>query len=750
MKKIFIKFFLLFVIIINPSYAEEIKEIKIIGNKRIANETILVLGNISAENKFESTTINNTLKNLYDTNFFKDINISFSNSLLTIELVEYPIIEKINVNGIKKKSLVEIILDSMTLKDRMSFIEFEFNKDINLIKNILKTNGYYFSDVKATKVENNEFNSVVLNLDVELGEKAKIKDIVFIGDKKFKDKRLLELIASEEYKFWKFITKKVYLNKELVDLDKRLLENFYKNNGYYNVKILNSFAELDGEGGSFKLTFNIAAGKKYYFNNFDLILPEDYDKKDFEDINKIFNSLKNEQYSLDNINLILNEIDEIASLKLYEFIKIDVEESVIDNDKINYNFLVKDSEKFYVEKINIYGNFNTIEEVIRNKLIVDEGDPFNEILFNKSVNQINSMGIFKTVKTQVQDGNSPNTKILNLTVEEQPTGEVSLGAGVGTDGGVLGGGLTEKNFLGKGINLDSDFQISDDGIKGSLTYSKPNFNYTDNTLFTSIKSTTQDSLSNYGYKITTAGLSVGTSFEQYNGLFFSPELDFTQEDLTTNSTATNSLKKQEGAYSDFYFNYGLSYDTRNNVFNPTDGSIFFFNQEVPLIATGNEIKNTIRISKYKPLNDSKDLIGKASFYFSAINSIDGSDVRISKRSKVPYSRLRGFEKGKIGPVDNGDYVGGNYAAAINFSTTLPGILSTLENLDFSYFVDIANVWGVDYDNNVNDSNMIRSSTGVSLDFISPIGPLSFSWTLPITKKSSDKTETFRFNLGTTF
>ena len=750
MKKIFIKFFLLFVIIINPSYAEEIKEIKIIGNKRIANETILVLGNISAENKFESTTINNTLKNLYDTNFFKDINISFSNSLLTIELVEYPIIEKINVNGIKKKSLVEIILDSMTLKDRMSFIEFEFNKDINLIKNILKTNGYYFSDVKATKVENNEFNSVVLNLDVELGEKAKIKDIVFIGDKKFKDKRLLELIASEEYKFWKFITKKVYLNKELVDLDKRLLENFYKNNGYYNVKILNSFAELDGEGGSFKLTFNIAAGEKYYFNNFDLILPVDYDKKDFEDINKIFNSLKNEQYSLDNINLILNEIDEIASLKLYEFIKIDVEESVIDNDKINYNFLVKDSEKFYVEKINIYGNFNTIEEVIRNKLIVDEGDPFNEILFNKSVNQINSMGIFKTVKTQVQDGNSPNTKILNLTVEEQPTGEVSLGAGVGTDGGVLGGGLTEKNFLGKGINLDSDFQISDDGIKGSLTYSKPNFNYTDNTLFTSIKSTTQDSLSNYGYKITTAGLSVGTSFEQYNGLFFSPELDFTQEDLTTNSTATNSLKKQEGAYSDFYFNYGLSYDTRNNVFNPTDGSIFFFNQEVPLIATGNEIKNTIRISKYKPLNDSKDLIGKASFYFSAINSIDGSDVRISKRSKVPYSRLRGFEKGKIGPVDNGDYVGGNYAAAINFSTTLPGILSTLENLDFSYFVDIANVWGVDYDNNVNDSNMIRSSTGVSLDFISPIGPLSFSWTLPITKKSSDKTETFRFNLGTTF
>ena len=198
-------------------------------------------------------------------------------------------------------------------------------------------------------------------------------------------------------------------------------------------------------------------------------------------------------------------------------------------------------------------------------MIVDEGDPFNEILFNKSINQINSMGIFKTVKTEIKEGNSPNTKILDFTVEEKPTGEISLGAGVGTDGGVLGGGLTEKNFLGKGINLDSNFQISDDGIKGSITYSKPNFNYTDNTLFTSIKSTTQDSLSNYGYKITTVGLSIGTSFEQYNGFFFSPELDFMQEDLTTNSNATTSLKKQEGSYSDFYFNYGLNYDTRDNV-----------------------------------------------------------------------------------------------------------------------------------------------------------------------------------------
>ena len=750
MKKIFLNFFLILVFSTNLSFSNEINEIKIIGNKRISNETIIVLGDIKPKQNFTNKDLNNTLRKLYETNFFSDININLENKILKIELIENPIIEKINIIGIKKKSLIEALKASMSLKDRMSYTEFQFNKDINKIKNILTTSGYYFSSIKVTKEDNNEFNSIILNLDIELGKKAKIKDIIFIGDKKFKDKRLLELIASEEYKFWKFITNKVYLNKSLVDLDTRLLQNYYKNNGYYNVKILSSYAELDGTEGSFKLTFNIDAGKKYYFNELNLELPDDYNKSDFESINKLFRSLSNKEYSLDNLNTILNEIDQIASLQLYDFIKIDVKENIVDENKINFNFFVEDSDKFYVEKINILGNFNTLEEVIRNKLIVDEGDPFNEILYNKSVNEIRSLGIFKKVDTEIIDGSTLNTKIINLSVEEQPTGEISLGAGIGTTGGVVGGSLKEKNFMGSGVTLDTDFQISDDGVKGSITYAKPNFNYTDNTLFTSIKSTTKDNLSSSGYKITTAGFSLGTKFEQYENLFFSPEIDFTQEDLTTNSSASTSFKKQEGSYSDFYFNYSLLYDTRDNSFNPNRGNVFIFNQELPLISSDNEIRNTLRFTKYKSLNDTKDMVGKASFYLSAINSIDGSDVRISKRTKIPFNRLRGFEKGKVGPIDGGDYVGGNYAAAINLSTNLPGILSSFENLDFSYFIDAANVWGVDYDSSIDDSSKIRSSTGIAVDFLTPVGPLSFSWSLPITKQSSDKTQTFRFNLGTTF
>ena len=165
-----------------------------------------------------------------------------------------------------------------------------------------------------------------------------------------------------------------------------------------------------------------------------------------------------------------------------------------------------------------------------------------------------------------------------------------------------------------------------------------------------------------------------------------------------------------------------------------------------------EIKNPLLdfFTQYKNLNQASGMVGKASFYLKAVNSLNNSDVRISKRGQVPYNRLRGFEKGKVGPVDNNNYIGGNYVSAFNLSTNLPGILSTFESADFLYFIDVANVWGVDYDSSIEKSNSIRSSTGVGMNLLTPVGPLSFSLSKPITKQSSDRTETFRFNLGTTF
>ena len=749
MIKLLVSFFLYSIFFMGLAVSETIKKVDINGNKRIADETILVLGDIEVGKDYKTNDLNTIIKKLYDTEFFEDISIIFENDTLVINLIENPIIEDIEITGIKSNQTKEKILDALTLKNRKSFIEESLQKDLILIRNILKTNGFYFVKVVPSISKNEKLNSIRLVIDINEGPKARIKNISFIGDKKIKDKKLLEIIASEEHKFWKFISNNVYLNQSRINLDKRLIKNYYKNLGYYNVEVLSSFAEFN-KNGDFNLVFNIDAGEIHYFNSFKLDLPADYDVLDFKKINQTFTKLEGKKYSIDDFNQILKDIEKIASLRLYDFIDAKVDEEIIDNNKINFTFNVSDSTKYYIERINILGNYTTIEEVIRNKLIVDEGDPLNSLLYDKSLEEIRSLNIFKKVEGKIKDGSNENLKIIDVTLEEKPTGEISLAAGVGTSGSVIGGGVSERNFLGKGINLDTFLEISEESIKGKFIYSKPNFAYSDNTLFTSLSSTTTDNLSDFGYKVSELGFSVGTKYEQFENLFFSPSVKTSFEDLETNSNASNSLKKQQGDYRDLYFNYGLDFDLRNSKFRPSTGSKTSFYQELPILSDNNEINNTFVYTQYKQLSRSSDMVGKASVYLKAINTLDNSDVRISKRANAPYNRLRGFERNKIGPVDNLDYIGGNYVSTFNLSTNLPKLFSTVETVDFSIFLDMANVWGVDYDSSIDDSNKIRSSTGIGMDLLTPVGPLSFSLSQPITKMSTDKTETFRFNLGTTF
>ncbi len=725
--------------------ADIIKEVNVVGNKRISNESIIVFGQINYDRNYNQDELNSILKNIYDTNFFKKIELNLVNSILQINVVENPIIEDLEIKGIKSAKLKEVLLDKISLKSRKSYIETIFLSDLNLIKNIIKSSGYYFAEIKTSSILNEVQNSIRLTYDIDLGDKAKINEIQFIGDKKIKDRKLKNVITSEESRFWKFISQSVYLNPDRIEMDKRLLTNYYKNNGYYSVNVTNSFVEFKNDG-SFKLIFNIDAGKKFKFNNLVLELSDEYEKKYFKQIDKALNKLQGKEYSLDKIESVLREVDKIALSKQYEFIDATLSEKIIDDDKLDISILLVDTQKFYVEKINILGNTYTLEEVIRNSLIVDEGDPFNEILFNKSINNIKAKNIFGNVQSKILPGSNANLKVIDLSVEEKPTGEISLGAGIGTSGGTVSGGIKENNFLGKGIRLNTNLSVSESAIKGQFVYEKPNFNYSDNTLFTSLKSTSSDNLADFGYKTSEISISFGTTFEQYENLFFSPSIETAYENLETTSTASSTLKKQKGSYVDTYFKYSLDYDLRNKRYRADEGYTTSFYQELPIISDNHEIVNSFETTRYQKISS---MITKVSFYGKMVNTIDDVDVRISKRLFMPESKLRGFEGGKVGPVDNNDFIGGNYLSAVNFNATLPQLLPSFQNTDFSFFIDAANIWGVDYDSSM-DNSKIRSSAGIGMNISTPIGPLSFSLAQPFSKSSTDKTETFRFNLGTTF
>ena len=744
MKKLFFIFAFIFLFATNIN-SEIIKNIEIYGNVRISDETIILFSEIKKNQDLKNENLNHIIKKLYTTNFFKDINVTFSDGILKINVKENPVVQALEFKGIKNKRILEVLNDTIQLKEKSSFLESIAKSDEKVITNILRSNGYYFAKVNS-KIKSNSNNTVDLIYDVSLGERALITKIKFIGDKKIKDNKLRSVIISEEAKFWKFISKRKYLDINRIKLDEKLLTNYFKNNGYFNISVESSSAQIINVS-NFALIFNINAGEKYYFNNLKLDIPEDYSFDNFANILNLFDKLKGKTYSLNKIEKILKEIDKIVLTKEFEFINAKYDEVITEKNKINLTIKLEKTEKTYVEKINIYGNYITDENVIRNSLIVDEGDAYNQILIKKSINDIRSKNIFKNVKTVIEENLSKKTKIINIEVEEQPTGEIYAGAGTGTSGSSLNFGVKENNFLGQGKRIDTNFLISDTSIQGKFSLTNPNFRNSNKSLSTSIESTKTDLMSKFGYETNKTGFSVGTSFEQSENIYFSPSFSTYYETLDTSSKASAAKKKQDGTYLDSRFSYGLTLNKLNQNFQPSEGSRNQFSQDIPILSDDWSLVNSYTFSKYLRLG--KDNIFSINFLAKTVNSLTGENVRVSKRIFIPSRRLRGFEFGKIGPIDSGDYIGGNYASSLSFNSTLPQLFPTLQNIDFSLFFDTANVWGVDYDSNL-DSSKIRSSTGLSIDWFTPIGPLSFSFAKPITKASSDSTETFRFDIGTSF
>ena len=727
------------------SFSDIVKRIDVEGNVRISSETINVFSQVSINDNLKTEDINNILKRIYSSGYFEDVVINFDNNVLLIKVIENPIIQSIIYDGIKAQKIKEVITKNLNLRDRSSFNETLLSKDKNQIINNLKLIGYYFADVQVFKKEL-EDNKVDIIYKINTGSKAKINKISFIGNKVFKDNKLRRLIVSEEFKFWKIISGKKYLNEDIVQLDVRLLRNYYLNKGFHDVKINSSFAKLINEE-SFELIFNIDAGNKIFFNDLNLNLPVDFEKKNFIELENIFKEIKNEPYSLISIQKIIEKIEEITLNEEYHSTSVSIEEKIIEN-KININFNIDKFDYTYVERINIFGNSVTRENVIRNRFFLDEGDPYNEILKNKTLNEIRSLNFFKSVNIEVLDGNNINSKILNISVEEKPTGEISALAGVGTSGNTIGFSVKENNFLGKGIGLNSNITLSTEAVDGLFSVTNPNIFNSDKSVTTSIESSVLDKFSDYGYKTSKTGLLVSTSFEYLDDFRLGVGTSNYYQNIETDSTASSAQKKQSGDYWDSYLKLDFDYDKRNQKYQTSSGYRSFYSLDIPIISDTNTLINSYNYQNYMELYNNN--VTTFSLYLSTVNSISGDDVKLSERLFVPSSKLRGFKYGAVGPKSGSDYVGGNYVGAINLTSTLPQLLEDSQNFDFSIFLDTANVWGVDYDSSIDKSNDIRSSLGIALDWLTPIGPLNFSLSQPISKSPTDQVETFRFNLGTTF
>ena len=738
----FVLFF--FILFVNGnSFSEVVKKVEIKGNVRISQETIIVFGDISVGKDYNISDVNSLIKKLYDTSFFSDISVSIKNNTLNIVLKENPIIKSIIFDGEKAKKYIEKIRELLSLTENGPFVENYIKKDINLIKEFYRSLGFYFVkiDVEIATLEKNKIN---IQYIIDKGNKAKITRIYFLGDKKIREKKLRDVITSQEAQFWKFISRNVYLSKERIELDKRLLKNYYRNKGYYEVDVKSTNVEYS-EGEGFVLTYNINAGKRYKFNKIFANISETLDKDAFLSLEGKFSKLAGEYYSQRKLKSVLDEIDKLSEQKELQFINHNVEET-LDDTGVEVKINIFEGEKVIIERINITGNSVTNDSVIRSALIVDEGDPFSTLLVNKSINEIKSRNIFGKVEYELSPGSSEDFKVINISVEEKATGEIMAGAGVGTDGTSFMFSVKENNWLGRGVKLETTLNLSEEKVKGSILVNNPNYNYSGNAAFASLDISSTDRSNSSGFKSSKTGFELGTSFEQYEKFYVSPNIEIAFEDIEVDDTATTAVKNMEGNFFNVDLGYSLVKDNRNQKFKPTKGNRIVFLQQIPIVQDSSSLLNGFDLTSYHDFSD--DLIGAFKFHSRAINGIDG-DVRLTERLYLPRSRLRGFNTYKVGPKDGDDYIGGNYTTAIGFEAQMPNLLPESYRTDFSFFLDTANIWGVDY-TAIDETNTIRSSVGLSANIFTTIGPLSFTMAQDLSKASNDETETFNFRLGTSF
>jgi outer membrane protein insertion porin family len=729
-------------------YAENFKksDIKIIGNKSISKETIF--NYIDSKNDVLSTgDINSFQKKLFETNFFSKIEVKISGNEVFFYLNENPLVEYLIITGLEKKDGIKKAIEKiLSLKENAIFSESLLNNDTKAIYEILSSSGYFKSNVKY-KVNQIENNKVNIFLDINLNQQFFVNNIFFIGDKKFSTSTLKSAISTTQDSWFNFWSSTTIPSVDRINYDTSLLKKFYLSKGYYDVQIANASIDIVGKN-HVNVTFAISSGSRYIFekiliNNKTASLKE----KDLLFLNISSKSIEKKDYNPASIN---NLVKKYKDYFISNNMAVNVDYSVkkLNFDKLAVLFEIEEvSEKRFINNIVVKGNDLTEERVVRNNIFFSEGDVLSPFNIAKSKDSLQALDIFKNVSIETAEATNKNNVDIGISIEEKPTGEISAGAGYGTQGAVISFALKEKNLLGKGLTANIDMNLGTERVLGKISLTDPDFTDNGNSLrggfFVS-----KFSYDNAGYENKLIGSEIATSYEAFKDVRLETGLSADMDSITSQPSASDLVKSQKGDYLSTKLFYNVYNDKRNRKYQPTSGYTTGFGQSfATFVSDIPHISNSIFGSFYSEL--AEDFVGTIKYRIKSINSIGDKDVKLSDRIFLSDSELRGFAFRGVGPKVGGEFIGGNYSYSTNFSTTVPNGIPDSWGARTNIFFDVANVWGTDFSAAI-DSNKIRSSTGVGLEWISPLGPLTFSYAIPISKDSTDSIENFKFQLGGTF
>jgi len=728
-----------------------IDAIEVEGTRRVDPGTIRTYLGVEAGDPVDSRELNSALKKLYATDLFSDVKLRFRDETLLVEVQENPLINKIAFEGNKKHD-DEALLKEIFLRPRSVYSRPKVQQDVERIIDIYQRTGRFQVKVSPKIIPRSQ-NRVDLVFEVDEGPVTKVEQIYFVGNRQYDTSTLKSVIRTEPESWFKFFSSDDTYDPDRLAYDKELLRRYYVKHGFADFQVKSAVAELTPEGDGFYITFTIDEGERYQFGEVTIA-------NQLQDVNQstlqtsvqtkkgeIYNAVQVE----DTVDAMVDELGDQG----YAFIDIDPALKRNQAEKtIDVTYQIAEGPRVYVDRINIEGNVRTLDKVVRREFRLAEGDPFSASKLKRSEQRINNLGYFANVDVKTERGSAPDRANINVEVEEQSTGELSLGAGFSTVDGLLTDiSVAENNLLGAGKQLRARLMLATQRQDIDIGYTEPYFLGREINAGFDVFKIQQDLISESSFDREVVGGAVRASYALSEHLRHLVSYTLRQDAVSNVSpNASLFIRAQQGEYITSALGHTLTYDQRDNIFQPTEGYYVLLRQDFAGLGGDVEyVRTDLRGGIFYSIQPQwvLNLLG----YGGHIWGWGDNDIRINDRFFMGARDIRGFRNAGVGPRDQNtrDALGGTtyYAATaeLNFPLPVPG------EMDFrgAAFVDVGSLWGAEEDSaNVLDDNSPRVVAGIGLLWNSPFGPIRLDLASALVKEEYDEPQLFRFSFGQRF
>ncbi|WP_411288182.1 outer membrane protein assembly factor BamA [Phenylobacterium sp.] len=764
-----------------------VQRIIVKGNERIEQSTVVSYLPVQLGETVDPAKIDLALKALFRTDLFADVKIDFNAGDLTITVLENPIINRVifeGNSGLKEDKL----RDEVSVRPRGIFTRSRVQQDVQRIVELYRRSGRISATVTPQIVELPQ-KRVDLIFKIDEGAKSGVLRVNFLGNKAFSDNDLRDVVVTEQSRWYKFFSTNANYDPDRLEYDREQLRKHYRNRGYYDFRVSSAVAELAPDKNGFVINYTLDEGPEYKFGK--ITVETELQKLDKTILEALVPIRSGETYEDESIEQATDALTFAAGAAGFAF--VDVRPRYTANREaglVDVIFSVREGPRVYVDRIDVVGNTQTLDYVIRRELNLTEGDAYNRALVDRSRNQVRSLGFFKEVEITEVAGSAPDRTGLQVKVEEQPTGELSFSAGYSSvDQLVVDLGITQRNFRGRGQNVRARVSLGSLRQQVDLSFTEPRFLGRELAAGLDVYSYRYD-LSEYSaYKTTSLGTTARLNFPlslnsrgqtRYTLRQDRVEID---DSLCVSGLISSTLCDQRGSFLTSLFGYGLRLDRRNDPINATRGFYVALNQD--LAGVGGDV-NYIRTEGDGGwyYGFTRDFILSVTGSAGFVGGWAGDNVRINDRFYKGGNTFPGFETAGLGPRDTSfgreDALGAKAyaigAVELTVPTFLPeqygikaalftyvgtaGLLDDVDkrgprlvdtnDLTKGFVLDANGRTALFPDPNIRDDLSLRASAGLSIFWRSPMGPIRFDFSQILAKESYDKTETFKFSTSTRF